>query len=221
MCQDQEFDEDYSTFVQGPTRMQRWIYSCCKQMLERVIWAYGKEHKLNFTLFRPFNWIGPRLDSLESAHERNSRVVTQLILDLVEGKPVLLVDGGRQKRCFTDLSDGIECLLRIIEDKNKVCNGEIFNIGNPGNEVTIKKLAQMLIEKFEQHPLRGRFAAPGGLTNIKGQSFYGKGYQDIPHRKPCMHKARRLLGWRPAVKLATSLEKTLDYFLRQAVEKKV
>src|SRR4030043_1833487 len=67
MCPDGEFSEDESTLVLGPIHKQRWIYSCSKQLLDRVIWAYGQEGQLRFTLFRPFNWIGPRLDSLTSA----------------------------------------------------------------------------------------------------------------------------------------------------------
>jgi len=59
MCDDQEFDEDNSRLIVGPIRMERWIYSCSKQLLDRVIWAYGRHEKLRFTLFRPFNWIGP------------------------------------------------------------------------------------------------------------------------------------------------------------------
>jgi UDP-4-amino-4-deoxy-L-arabinose formyltransferase/UDP-glucuronic acid dehydrogenase (UDP-4-keto-hexauronic acid decarboxylating) len=220
MCREREFDEDNSFLTQGPIRMQRWIYSCCKQMLDRVIWAYGKEGRLKFTIFRPFNWIGPHLDSLESARKKSSRVVTQLILDLVEGRPVALVDGGGHQRCFTDIDDGVECLFRIIEDEGKVCDGKIFNIGNPHNEITIKSLARLLIKKFERHPLRKKILRPAGLVNVKGKSFYGEGYQDILHRKPRIENARKLLGWRPSVTLSQSLDKTLDYFLRQAAEAK-
>ncbi len=111
MCDEKEFDEDNSKLVLGPIRMQRWIYSCSKQLLDRVIWAYGQSEGLKFTLFRPFNWIGPRLDSLTSARIGSSRAITQLILNLVEGTPIQLIDGGNQKRCFTDIRDGIEGLL--------------------------------------------------------------------------------------------------------------
>ena len=123
MCDDAEFDEDNSRLILGPIRMQRWIYSCCKQLLDRVIWAYGQKERLKFTLFRPFNWIGPRLDSLTSARIGSSRAITQLILNLVEGTPILLIDGGQQKRCFTDISEGVECLFRIIENKAASATG--------------------------------------------------------------------------------------------------
>ncbi|WP_420977553.1 NAD-dependent epimerase/dehydratase family protein, partial [Campylobacter coli] len=70
----------------------------------------------------------------------SSRAITQLILNLVEGSPIKLIEGGKQKRCFTDISDGIEALFRIIENKDNRCNGEIINIGNPDNEASIREL---------------------------------------------------------------------------------
>jgi UDP-4-amino-4-deoxy-L-arabinose formyltransferase/UDP-glucuronic acid dehydrogenase (UDP-4-keto-hexauronic acid decarboxylating) len=217
MCQDPEFDEQRSNFVLGPIHKQRWIYSCSKQMLDRVIWAYGTERGLQFTLFRPFNWIGPRLDSLESARIGSSRVITQFILNLVEGTPIRLVDGGRQKRCFTDVKDGIDCLFRIIENKDGCCNGRIFNIGNPDNEYSMQELADILREKFAAHPLRPHFPPGGGIQYVEACAFYGSGYQDLQHRRPSIRQARRILGWEPKVPFEQSVEETLDYFLKNVV----
>ena len=103
MSEEDVFDEDKTNFVLGPIRNQRWIYSCCKQLLDRVIWALGVHEGLRFTLFRPFNWIGPKLDSLTSARIGSSRVITQLILNLVEGRPIQLIDGGQPSKSFTNL----------------------------------------------------------------------------------------------------------------------
>jgi UDP-4-amino-4-deoxy-L-arabinose formyltransferase/UDP-glucuronic acid dehydrogenase (UDP-4-keto-hexauronic acid decarboxylating) len=218
MCDEKEFDEDNSKLVLGPIRMQRWIYSCCKQLLDRVIWAYGQKEGLQFTLFRPFNWIGPKLDSLTSARIGSSRAITQLILNLVEGTPILLIDGGKQKRCFTDVSDGIECLYRIIENKKGVCDGKIINIGDPDNEVSIRGLAEMLLAKFEQHPLRPKFPPFAGFRLVESSSYYGSGYEDVQYRKPSIRNAKKLLGWAPAVNLEQSVEQTLDFFLRESIE---
>jgi UDP-4-amino-4-deoxy-L-arabinose formyltransferase/UDP-glucuronic acid dehydrogenase (UDP-4-keto-hexauronic acid decarboxylating) len=217
MCDGEEFDEDHSNLVLGPIRMQRWIYASSKQLLDRVIWAYGQQSGLRFTLFRPFNWIGPRLDSLDSARIGSSRAITQLILNLVEGTPIQLIDGGNQKRCFADVLDGVECLSRIIDNKGGVCDGQIINIGNPDNEVSIKELAEMLVEKFERHPLRSEFPPFSGFREIESGSYYGAGYQDLQHRKPSIRKARRLLRWSPGIGLEQSVERTLDFFLREAL----
>ena len=217
MCTDEVFDEDNSNFVLGPINRQRWIYSCSKQLLDRVIWAYGKQSGLRFTLFRPFNWIGPRLDSLDAARIGSSRAITQLILNLVEGTPIQLIDGGAQKRCFTDLREGIDCLHRIIENEGRRCDGGIFNIGNPDNDLSIRELAELLVQLFEQHPLRGHFPPFAGLREVESTSYYGGGYQDVQFRKPSIENAKKVLGWEPKISARESVALTLDYFLRDFV----
>jgi UDP-4-amino-4-deoxy-L-arabinose formyltransferase/UDP-glucuronic acid dehydrogenase (UDP-4-keto-hexauronic acid decarboxylating) len=182
-----------------------------------VIWAYGATRGLSFTLFRPFNWIGPRLDSLDSARIGSSRAITQLILNLVTGTPIKLVDGGAQKRCFTDVRDGIECLFRIIADREGKAAGEIFNIGNPDNEASIAELAETLTRLFREHPLAAKFPPPAGMTAVESDSYYGKGgYQDVVFRKPSIVNARRKLHWKPEIGLEEAIRSTLDFFLQEA-----
>lgn len=216
MCQDQYFDEDTSNLVVGPVNKQRWIYSVSKQLLDRVIWAYG-DKGLKFTLFRPFNWMGPRLDRLDSARIGSSRAITQLILNLVEGTPIRLFDGGEQKRCFTDIADGIEALARIIDNDNDNCNGQIINIGNPENEASIRQLGEELLRQFEAHPLRSNFPPFAGFRDVESKAFYGTGYQDVAHRKPSIENAKRLLNWEPTVEMSETIGNTLDFFLKEAM----
>jgi len=217
MCDDKEFDEDHSRLIVGPINKQRWIYSVSKQLLDRVIWAYGAKEGLKFTLFRPFNWMGPRLDNLDAARIGSSRAITQLILNLVEGSPIQLVDGGEQKRCFTDIADGIEALYRVIENRDGLCDGQIINIGNPTNEASIRELAEMLLASFERHPLRDRFPPFAGFRVVESKSYYGKGYQDVEHRKPSIENARRLLSWQPSIDMKETVDNTLDFFLRSTL----
>ncbi|MBF7980422.1 MULTISPECIES: bifunctional UDP-4-amino-4-deoxy-L-arabinose formyltransferase/UDP-glucuronic acid oxidase ArnA [Rahnella] len=214
MCDDKEFDEDNSRLIVGPINKQRWIYSVSKQLLDRVIWAYGAKEGLKFTLFRPFNWMGPRLDNLDAARIGSSRAITQLILNLVEGSPIKLVDGGEQKRCFTDINDGIEALFRIIENRDNLCDGQIINIGNPTNEASIRELAEMLLSSFEAHPLRAQFPPFAGFNLVESSTYYGKGYQDVEHRTPSIKNARRLLNWKPEIGMDKTVADTLDFFLR-------
>src|SRR2546421_2687741 len=91
MCPDPEFDPYASDLVLGPIDKQRWIYSCSKQLMDRVIYAYGSMGQLDFTLFRPFNWIGSGLDSIHTAKEGSSRVITQFFGHIVRGEPIKLV----------------------------------------------------------------------------------------------------------------------------------
>ena len=220
MCSDGEFDEDRSNLVLGPINRQRWIYSASKQLLDRVIWAYGAHRGLRFSLFRPFNWIGPRLDSLDSARIGSSRAITQLILNLVEGSPILLVDGGSQKRCFTDVDEGIDCLFRIIENRGNRCDGKILNVGNPDNEASIRELAEMLVARFEAHSLRGNFPPFAGYREIESGRYYGKGYEDVQHRRPSIRNAQRYVGWRPTIPTEESVARTLDWFLQLEVARR-
>ena len=150
MCQDDAFSEESSNFIYGPVNKQRWIYACAKQLMDRVIWAMGIHKKLQFTLIRPFNWIGPGLDSLSAPKEGSSRVVTQFLGNILRGEPITLVDGGQQRRCFTYVDDGLDCLLKIIRNENNRCDRKIFNIGNPYNDYSIRELAEMMIRIVEE-----------------------------------------------------------------------
>ena len=85
----------------------------------------------------------------------------------MEGSPIKLMDGGAQKRCFTDINDGIEALFRIIENRDGLCDGQIVNIGNPTNEASIRELAEMLLESFNNHPLRDRFPPFAGFRTLR------------------------------------------------------
>ena len=129
-----------------------------------------------------------------------------------------MIDGGRQKRCFTDIRDGIEGLFRIIENERQKCDGQIINLGNPRNEASICELGEMLVKMFDTHPLRGKFPPFAGFRDTESSAYYGTGYQDLQHRRPSIRNAKRLLRWEPKVDLETAVSSTLDFFLRQAVE---
>ena len=213
MCPDPEFDEESSPLVYGPIRKQRWIYSCSKQLLDRVIWAYGQSEGLKFTLFRPFNWIGPHLDDIDSPKEGSSRVLTQFLHNILYGQPIKLVDGGTQRRSFTYISDGIDCLMKILENRNGAADGGIFNIGNPANDLSVADLAHRLIETVAAHPEFGEKARKTPIVNVSSGDYYGEGYQDILTRVPSIRRARELLGWEPKVLLDEALWLTVDFYL--------
>ncbi len=216
MSPDEAFDEETSNLVLGPIHKQRWIYSCSKQLLDRIIYAYGVQHGLSYTLFRPFNWIGPKLDSILAAKEGSSRVLTQFIGDILFKKEIVLVDGGMQKRSFTDIDDGIRALMSIIENKERCAEGRIFNIGNPKNNVTIKELAETLIALIKTYPDYHDIAKNVVIKNVSSQGHYGKHFQDVQNRVPSIENSRKFLGWKPTCDLTSSLKKTLDFHLKSA-----
>ena len=142
MCRDAEFDPKPPSSCSGPINKPRWIYACAKQLMDRVIHAYGMQEGLDYTLFRPFNWIGAGLDSINTAKEGSSRVITQFLGHIVRGEPIKLVDGGTQKRAFTYIDDGIDALLKIIANDGGIASGKIYNIGNPANNYSVRELAR-------------------------------------------------------------------------------
>ena len=84
---------------------------------------YGQQQGLQFTLFRPFNWIGPQLDNVDSPRKGARRVVTQFLHNILYGEPIQLVDGGKQRRCFTYIEDGIDALMTILENEDGCADG--------------------------------------------------------------------------------------------------
>jgi len=211
MSRDAEFDPENSELVYGPINKPRWIYACAKQLMDRVIWGYGMEG-LNFTLFRPFNWIGAGLDSIHTPKEGSSRVLTQFLGHIVRGEPIQLVDGGQQKRSFTYVDDGIAALMKIIENKDGKATGKIYNVGNPVNNYSIRELATMMLELAAEYPEYRETAKQVKLVETSSGAYYGVGYQDVQNRVPKIENTVSELGWKPEVSMRDALAKIFDSY---------
>jgi nucleoside-diphosphate-sugar epimerase len=218
MCRDAEFDPDASDLVLGPIAKQRWIYSASKQLIDRVIWAYGSQEGFDFTLFRPFNWIGAGLDSIHTAKEGSSRVITQFLGHIVRGEDIKLVDGGHQKRAFTYIDDGIDALMRIIANEGGSATGRIYNIGNPANNFSVRELATMMLELARSYPEYRDQSAKVKLVETTADAYYGKGYQDVQNRVPAIANTMADLGWAPKVDMATALRHIFEAYRGHVAE---
>ena len=215
MCRDAEFDPYSSELVYGPIEKQRWIYACSKQLLDRVIWAYGSDNKLDFTLFRPFNWIGSGLDNMHAAKEGSSRVITQFLGHMARGEPVRLVDGGAQRRCFTGIADGIDALMKIIANPGGVASRKIYNIGNPANNFSVRELAEQMLKLAAEYPEYRANAAKVKLVETTSGEYYGQGYQDVSNRVPKIDNTRAELGWEPRVTMRDALKQIFEAYRSQ------
>lgn len=213
MCPDTEFDPYTSPMVYGPIDKPRWIYACSKQLMDRLIHGYGMQG-LDYTLFRPFNWIGSGLDTLDNPKPGSSRVISQFLGHFLRGEDLHLVDGGLQKRAFTDIADGIDALMKIIENRNNVAHQRIYNVGNPTNEYSIAELAQML-QSLVTGPYAAHFPLAGRskLVSTSSAQYYGAGYQDVSRRVPSIEHTQNELGWKPTLNLHESLDKILTAVL--------
>ena len=215
MSEDSVLDEESSPLVYGPVNKQRWIYAASKQLLDRVIYAYGVRDNLDYTLFRPFNFIGPNLDNIEEPKEGSSRVFTQFLSNVLYRRPIKLVDGGRQKRSFTFIDDAVEALLTILENRDGRATRRIFNIGNPDNCVSIRDLAERTIRIAQEFPVLRDNARATEIVDVSAGEYYGKYYQDIQVRVPVIEAAKRDLGWKPTTDLDTAIRRTIEYYVNQ------
>jgi UDP-apiose/xylose synthase len=206
------FNEDTSPLIMGPVKNHRWIYACAKQLLERVLHAHGLEDGLNYTIIRPFNFIGPRIDYLPSERSGNPRVFSHFMNALLYGTPMRLVDGGHSFRAYTHIDDAVEGIVRIIDNPDGVCDREIFNLGTPENETTIRGLAELMKSVFDEE-----FRRPGDpdpeIIDVPAGEFYGPGYEDCDRRIPDVSKARTLLGWESRHDLRSVVYHTMKYFV--------
>jgi nucleoside-diphosphate-sugar epimerase len=217
MSTDAEFDPASSPLIYGPINKPRWIYACSKQLMDRVIWGYGMEG-LRFTLFRPFNWIGPGLDSIYTSKEGSSRVVTQFLGHIARGEPINLVDGGTQKRAFTYIDDGIDALTLILENKNDIANGKIYNIGNPSNNHSVKELANMMMQIANRIPEYQASAKQVIIQETTSTEYYGTGYQDVQNRVPKIDNTITELGWKPTTNMDSALEHIFEAYRHDVVK---
>jgi len=212
MCADEAFDPYESNLVYGPINKPRWIYACSKQMMDRVIAAYGQQQGFDYTLFRPFNWIGSGLDSINSNKEGSSRVLTQFLGHIVRGETIKLVDGGKQKRSFTHIDDGIDALMAIIENKNGIATGKIYNIGNPLNNFSVKELANDMLALAAKYPEYAESAKKVKLIEVTANEYYGSGYQDVQNRVPKIDNTCEELNWKPKITMKDALERIFESY---------
>ncbi len=207
------FNEDESHLIMGPISKHRWIYASAKQLLERIIHAHGLKRDFHYSIIRPFNYIGEMIDYLPSDKDGNPRVFSHFMDALLTGKPMKLVNGGHQRRCYTYISDATDAHVRVIKGDD-ACDKQIFNVGTNKNETTIRDLAFRMRDIYSEH-----FAEPGQeiseIIDISGDEFYGSGYDDVDRRLLDNTKLRNLTGWEPKYDLDAMLKTIMEYDVKQ------
>lgn len=206
-----ELKEDSTPLIMGPVSNQRWSYASAKQLLERFVYAHHQEHDMPFTIVRPLNFFGPRMDYLPGRDgEGVPRVLACFMSALIDNKPIQLVDGGTARRTIVSIRDAIRALLLMLTNPEKAQN-EIFNIGNRGNEVTMAELAQLMREIYAE-VAGDRSYLKHPIKDVSSLDFYGEGYEDCDRRMPDVENATSLLGWTPKYALRETLWETVNYY---------
>jgi len=198
-----------SPILLGSTEARRWSYASAKQLLERYLIGLAGYPNFRWTVVRPFNFLGPAMDFIPGIDgEGLPRVMACFMHALLNNQPLSLVDGGKNRRCFTWIGDAVEAIVAILEHPEKARN-QCFNIGNPQNEIDMRGLAERMCVLYTQ--ITGKTAP--GMVSVSSAEFYGAGYEDSDRRLPDVSKALRLLGWKPHTSLDITLQRTVEWFL--------
>jgi len=139
-------------------------------------------------------------------------VITQFLGHIVRGENIKLVDGGTQKRAFTYVSDGIDALMKIIDNPKGIANNKIYNIGNPRNNFSVRDLARMMLDLALTYPEYRRSAKKVCLVKTTSAAYYGKGYQDVQNRVPKIDNTCQDLDWKPRVNMTAALKHIFDAY---------
>ena len=188
------FRED-ADLVLGATTKGRWSYACSKAIDEFLALAYWKEKKLPVVVFRLFNTVGPRQTG------RYGMVVPNFVKQALLGHPITVFGDGKQSRCFTYVSDVVDALVKLADHPDAV--GQVFNIGNDHEEVSILDLAQRV---------KARTLSKSAIEMIPYDKAYEEGFEDMPRRVPDLGKIRALIGYEPKVHLDEILDRVAEYF---------
>ncbi|MGB7418424.1 MAG: UDP-glucuronic acid decarboxylase family protein [Erythrobacter sp.] len=171
----------------------RSCYDEGKRCAETLFFDYHRQHDIDIKVARIFNTYGPRM------HAADGRVVSNFIVQALQGEDITIYGDGSQTRSFCYVDDLVEGLLRLM-DTERGFTGPV-NLGNP-NEFTIRQLAEQVIE----------------MTGTKSKIIQMPLPQDDPmQRRPDISRAHEVLSWKPTIELREGLERTIGYF-KQALE---
>lgn len=179
------FCEEDDLTIGSPYKV-RWSYAASKLMDEFMALSYPKT-----IVARLFNTAGPRQSS------RYGMVLPTFVEQAISGKPITVYGSGQQTRCFCDVRDTVEALIRIMEAQ---CYGQIVNVGNP-YEISIENLAR----KVKQ--ITG---SDSPIEYVPYETAYGSGYEDMQRRVPSIRKLYDLTGFAPSIPLSDTIRSLVE-----------
>jgi UDP-glucose 4-epimerase len=180
--------------VLGPPERVRWGYGACKAIGEYLASSYHRDHGVPVIITRLFNTIGPRQTG------RYGMVVPRFLEQAAAGRPVTVYGDGLQRRCFTDVRDTVDGLVRLHRCETAV--GSTFNVGND-QEIRIIDLARRIAARFGD---RSR------IVHLAYDRVYPEGFEDVLRRVPCVDRLEETTGFRPR----RDLEETLDWLIESS-----
>jgi len=187
------FHED-ADLVLGPTTKGRWSYAASKALDEFLALSYWKEKKLPVIVVRLFNTVGPRQTG------RYGMVLPNFVKAALENAPISVFGNGKQSRCFCDVRDTVEALIRLMDTDRSI--GEVTNVGNT-EEITIEDLARMVKERTK---------SSSAIEYVPYDKAYEPGFEDMMRRVPSVEKLVALTGFRPQTPLTEIIDGVAQSF---------
>ena len=181
------FREDDDT-VLGSTRFSRWSYACSKAIDEFLGLAYHQQYGLPVVIARFFNTVGPRQTG------QYGMVVPRFVERALRNDPIVIYGSGKQSRCFAYVADVIDCVLALMNCAD--APGRVYNIGNT-QEITMADLADKIIEMTGSRSEK---------EFISYEEAYGRPFDDMMRRIPCLDRVRQAVGYEPKFDLTQTLE---------------
>ena len=184
------FREDDDT-VLGSTRFSRWSYACSKAIDEFLGLAYYHQYGLPVVVTRFFNTVGPRQTG------QYGMVIPRFVEAALKGEPIYIYGTGQQSRCFgyvADVVDGVIDLMNCPE-----APGRVYNMGST-EEVTIEALADKIIEMT---------GSKSEKRHLSYEEAYGRPFDDMMRRMPCLDRIRETIGYEPKTSLAEILHSVI------------
>jgi len=130
-------------------------------------------------------------------------VLPNFVRQALEGAPISVFGTGQQSRCFCDVRDTVEAILRLLANERAV--GEVVNIGTD-HEISIEGLA---------HFVKQRTKSQSPIVFVPYEEAYEPGFEDMPRRVPSLEKLERLTGFRPAIPLTDIVDRVIDHFQKK------
>jgi len=179
--------------VLGPTTKGRWSYAASKALDEFLALSYWKEKKVPVIVVRLFNTVGPRQTG------RYGMVLPNFVRQALDNAPISVYGDGKQSRCFCDVRDTTQALIKLIDSERAV--GEVINIGNV-EEITIEDLALRV---------KQRTASSSTVEFIPYDKAYEPGFEDMMRRVPCVDKLHAITGFRPQTPLDEIIDRVASH----------
>jgi UDP-glucose 4-epimerase len=187
------FHED-ADLVLGPTTKGRWSYAASKALDEFLALSFWKERRVPVVVARFFNTVGPRQTG------RYGMVLPNFVQQALADSPITVYGDGKQSRCFCDVKDTVEAIIRLVACDRAV--GEVVNIGTDF-EITIQDLARVVKE---------RTGSSSPITFVPYDQAYEPGFEDMMRRVPCVEKLERLTAFRPQTTLPEIVDRVVAHF---------